>query len=530
VTQFSHSFVKNDYKQARENVLYELEKAMFFDTQPHVEAEKKRQDVINMINKKQAEKNVISRDMRAITVTTVNEKVRWGEMAKVLACIDIDILVLDFESRHPSDVSVDTVERRKFIKHCPYPSCNGYLSTAWKCGLCEKYTCNLCHEPKLDGHVCNEDTVKSVALIKVDSKPCPKCGVSIHKTEGCFGIDTPIILWSGETKMSQDILVGDILIGDDGKPRTVLELFNGTDELYEVSQNNGTNYTVNSKHKLVLIDENIIEITVDDYLNLHETCKNRLFGFKVCGQKSVITVKSVGRGSYYGWVLDGNMRFLLSDCTVLRNCDQMYCTHCHIAFSWRTGRIEIGRIHNPHYYQYMRENGQAERELGDIQCGGLPNIRALNSKLQELSLKSKDKTDLYAFHMLMTEFQELEIPNIPETTAFDLNREMRIKHMMGQLPVSAFKGYIQQQDKSINKKRELLMVGSTFVQIVSDIMNRLMELKTCKNIEQFNTELSNACNYINKLYLDIAIAYDCIVPIFKFPGGYRKMKRTEIKL
>lgn len=810
VTQFSQSFVKKEYKQARETVLYDLEKAMFFDTQPHVEAEKKRQYAFKLIDTKNSEMADIHRQMRNMTVVTVDDKVRWGELAKVAACLDIDILVLDFSTRNQSEIVVDTSDRRKFIKHCPYPSCNGYLSTAWKCGLCEKYTCNLCHEPKLDNHVCNEDSVKSVALIKVDSKPCPKCGVSIHKTEGCFGIDTPIILWSGETKMSQDILIGDILIGDDGKPRTVLELFKGTDELYEVSQNNGMNYTVNSKHKLVVrfsgdrtiykygngwkinwFDNGMrtkqfdsekdaeefkssintpyeIEMTVDEYIRLSDSCKKSLMGFKVseicwdykdlkidpylmglwigdginngmcfaandievleylvewCDKNNMelvhdgpykfrtrrrqysqgrlaigkgtscntcigckqletsicdlpnkpyetkkifdstnqlktilesynliknkhipndfilnsretrlkllaglidsdghvsndgtrvvikqsneniakqiefisqslgftvhmtmkerknikifecepkdyknqytinisgeklnqiptliarkkckssnpnknglhtgITVKSAGRGSYYGWVLDGNMRFLLSDCTVLRNCDQMYCTHCHIAFSWRTGREEIGRIHNPHYYQYMREHGQAERELGDIQCGGLPNLRAINSKLQELCLKSRDKTDIYTFHMLMTEFEAIELPMIPETTAFDLNRDLRIKHLMGKLSIPAFKGYIQQQDKSINKKRELLMVGSTFIQIISDIMNRFMQLKTNKNIEDFTIELSNACNYINKLYLDIAIAYDCIVPIFKFPGGYRKMKRTEIKL
>lgn len=38
-------------------------------------------------------------------------------------------------------------------------------------------------------------------------------------------------------------------------------------------------------------------------------------------------------------------------------CDQMFCVSCHIAFSWRTGRREF-KIHNPHYYQWLRERGE----------------------------------------------------------------------------------------------------------------------------------------------------------------------------
>jgi hypothetical protein len=40
-------------------------------------------------------------------------------------------------------------------------------------------------------------------------------------------------------------------------------------------------------------------------------------------------------------------------------CDQMWCTQCQTAFSWRTGQKEAGVVHNPHYYQWMRTNGNA---------------------------------------------------------------------------------------------------------------------------------------------------------------------------
>jgi len=54
----------------------------------------------------------------------------------------------------------------------------------------------------------------------------------------------------------------------------------------------------------------------------------------------------------------------------MEGCDQMWCVKCHTTFSWKTGAISQGVIHNPHFYQQRQ---QAMRTPGDIPCGGLPN-------------------------------------------------------------------------------------------------------------------------------------------------------------
>jgi len=76
-----------------------------------------------------------------------------------------------------------------FVRKCPDPECRGFLSTAWKCGLCSKWACPECHEMKGDNrdaeHTCNPDNVATAKLLAKDSRPCPGCGTTITKIEGC---------------------------------------------------------------------------------------------------------------------------------------------------------------------------------------------------------------------------------------------------------------------------------------------------------------------------------------------------------
>lgn len=80
----------------------------------------------------------------------------------------------------------------------------------------------------------------------------------------CFGKDTPILMYDGTTKMVQDIRVGDQVMGNDSKPRNVLNLTNGTEMLYKVSPSHKKHekkilvpfhddtYIVNESHILTL--------------------------------------------------------------------------------------------------------------------------------------------------------------------------------------------------------------------------------------------------------------------------------------
>lgn len=80
-------------------------------------------------------------------------------------------------------------ERKKFIRRCPFEGCNGFLSSAWKCGICENWSCSECFavkgKNKDNEHICNLDDKATADLIRKRSKPCPNCGELIEKSEGC---------------------------------------------------------------------------------------------------------------------------------------------------------------------------------------------------------------------------------------------------------------------------------------------------------------------------------------------------------
>ena len=157
---------------------------------------------------------------------------------------------------------------------------------------------------------------------------------------GCVDPNTPILTWGGSKKLAKDIQIGDELIGDDGTKRTVQDICEGVDDMYEIHQHKFDNYIVNSQHILTFkisghcsiywldkkkmwtmgwldmnkrkfrfksmsttrttktkedvyedmvnyrntLDTNdILEIKVKDYLTLPDSVKNKLKGYKTSG-------------------------------------------------------------------------------------------------------------------------------------------------------------------------------------------------------------------------------------------------------
>jgi hypothetical protein len=80
-------------------------------------------------------------------------------------------------------------QRAAFVRACPVADCRGFLSTAWKCGMCATWVCPQCHEVKGAAkdapHACNPEMLESARLIEAETKPCPSCASRISRVSGC---------------------------------------------------------------------------------------------------------------------------------------------------------------------------------------------------------------------------------------------------------------------------------------------------------------------------------------------------------
>lgn len=111
----------------------------------------------------------------------------------------------------------------------------------------------------LDENVTQEHVYETLAKPLVDDVLQGfNATIMAYGQTGCLDPDTPVrVFYSPSdsqvmlTKRVRDVVVGDVLVGDDAKPRVVQRLFSGSQEMYDVSSG-ASSYRVNEDHVLTL--------------------------------------------------------------------------------------------------------------------------------------------------------------------------------------------------------------------------------------------------------------------------------------
>lgn len=341
VNKFTRKFVDKDYKQHRERCLLERERALLPATQPLVEETKRKKEI-------KLEMYKIKEEIHRLTQ-------QYGVLERNL-------------------LSSSKVEKtnRVFIRHCPNNTCSGFLSSQWKCGLCELWACADCHEIKGETrdalHTCKPENVETAKMMEKDTKPCPSCASPIFKINGC---------------------------------------------------------------------------------------------------------------------------------------DQIWCTQCHTAFSWATGRVET-TIHNPHYYEWLKRSGREERNPLEVQCGREIDMHFINSLM-----RLKCDGDALDFCRTLMHTRIVELPRYLVNRVRD-NENLRVRFMLKEITETSFKRLLQKRDKETNKKQEIANVLGMYVNSATDIMYRYInELKENKhnNFREYLRELISLMDYANECLASISDVY-----------------------
>jgi hypothetical protein len=364
---FTNVFITGKLKKQREQLLFDNERALLPATQALVERQ------INIDN--------ANRRVREIT-----EKLHQLKVERNQAQAELYRL---YNRETPA-------ERAEFVRACPDSECRGFLSTQWKCGICQKWACPDCHEVKgLErdvAHTCNPDTLATARLLATDTRPCPKCRMGIFKINGC---------------------------------------------------------------------------------------------------------------------------------------DQIWCTQCHTAFNWRTGRIE-SNVHNPHYFEWLRRNGNAVPRnpldnpcRNDLQHTDYTTIRTF-LQTRHLTHPLSKSTDEYLGRTIrnVIHMRYVTVPRYRTEDRVHRNEQLRIQYMRNFITEDAFKTTLQRNEKKVEKYREIHNILTILLTTVTDIILRFRTyLSETTNNELSDTilkEINPIVDYVNECLRDTAKTYKSKVVQFNY--------------
>lgn len=105
----------------------------------------------------------------------------------------------------------------------------------------------------------------------------------------CLGKGTLVLMYDGTLRKVEDLVAGELLMGDDSTPRTILSTTRGEEMMYWVRQDLGIDYRVNESHILSLkgittiantAPGEVLNISVKEYLQQSEAFKSSYKGYK----------------------------------------------------------------------------------------------------------------------------------------------------------------------------------------------------------------------------------------------------------
>lgn len=191
-------------------------------------------------------------------------------------------------------------------------------------------------------------------------------------------------------------------------------------------------------------------------------------------------------------------------------CNQIFCTVCKIAFDWDTGRIETGAVHNPHFFEWMQNGGNLERNLLDIQCGRELDdnfISLIDRGFYSTEIKQSCKDVKYLYENVLPIYAGKRTVN---------NQDLRIKYLKSYIDKNKFKSLIYKRDKDSRKNYEVAQIIQTFISCFTEIIYRYEDeckYLTNKHISKIKhsyiQEINNLVENTDLYFFNLSKTYNC---------------------
>ena len=208
-------------------------------------------------------------------------------------------------------------------------------------------------------------------------------------------------------------------------------------------------------------------------------------------------------------------------------CDQMYCIKCHTPFSWRTGLLERGHIHNPEYYRWMRENGRdIPRDPLDIRHDPCGNeiidytflLRIVRLYFPYRLKDSKQTVIITNMHRMIHHINHLN--NIYQTEngyKEEQLKNMRANYILNKLTKDDFKKKLQMLEKKNNKSKKVNDTWNLLSLVLVEYIGKITEKTYSKEegikiIDEIVKESEKIRIYCNTSFYNIGKVFNMVYP------------------
>lgn len=191
-------------------------------------------------------------------------------------------------------------------------------------------------------------------------------------------------------------------------------------------------------------------------------------------------------------------------------CDQMFCTECKTVFSYKTGHIESGNVHNPLFYEWLARNpeGAGNFNLENIACGELPNLYVFNDVLQRNNIAHFEHLNAYRFIVHM---REIVLPTFQENLVKE-NFDLRVAFLMGEFDEEKWAMKLINRERRRMKQRAFRDLLDTGLLIITDMMRQLMFEPTPEKSEVIMKQYGNFSHYFWSSCFENARIYGGEIP------------------